>query len=322
MRQEGSFDLLKVPPRVCLANFYPFAPGQSEGPHWSESSLFLPVTHGCGNVQVGPQHFTLNSGQVLHVPWAAPIKYDADRHDPFVLIGIHLTYRPWLQKRLPFSHFSKNIDMKQQCMQTPPCPQPYAGPFILSPPPESKLIELATAITTAFDRSNQPGGGKDLHPSAGTIIRAGEIKTFVLPSSPNHDALLRALAIEFLIEFQASQNSVVDTTRHPQGRAVRELINWFKFAYSRPIRRSELAERAGMSESSLAAAFRAVTGHSPIDYLIEFRLAHARRLLQSSRERVGEIAAHVGIPDVYYFSKLFKRRHGISPLQYRQQRSI
>jgi len=100
------------------------------------------------------------------------------------------------------------------------------------------------------------------------------------------------------------------------------MISFLELSFRRPIRRSELAERAGISESSLAEAFRAVTGRAPIDCLIDLRLAHARTLLRTSRQRIGEVAEQVGVPDVYYFSKLFKSRTGLSPLQYRKQRRI
>ncbi|HEY3236796.1 MAG TPA: hypothetical protein VGJ84_18910, partial [Polyangiaceae bacterium] len=92
---RSSFDLLRTPPRAALANFYPFARGEQAGGHWSESNLFLPVTHGHGRIQVGPHWFELQAGQVLQVPWAAPIFYQADRLDPFVVIGLHFTYLPW-----------------------------------------------------------------------------------------------------------------------------------------------------------------------------------------------------------------------------------
>ena len=65
-----------------------------------------------------------------------------------------------------------------------------------------------------------------------------------------------------------------------------------------------------MSEAGLSRAFRVMMGKGPIDYLIDLRLAKARQLLMTSRARVGEVAAQVGIPDVYHFSKLFKSGSG------------
>ena len=141
-------------------------------------------------------------------------------------------------------------------------------------------------------------------------------------NAPDRDALLRALALEFIIELRRTQGRTARPSSHPQARLVQEMTSWLDLSFRQPIRRAEIAQRAGCSESSLAAAFRAVTGRSPIDYLIDLRLTHACALLRSSRQRVGEVAARVGIADVYYFSKLFKRRMGVSPLAYRRQRSL
>src|SRR5579862_3592983 len=102
----ATFDPLRTPPHVTLANFYPFAPGEVAGPHWSESDLYLPVTNGSGEVRVGPRRFQLASGQLLHVPWAAPIQYLAPKRDPFVVIGVHLKYLPWQERATPPLHTS------------------------------------------------------------------------------------------------------------------------------------------------------------------------------------------------------------------------
>ena len=298
MREPPPYDPLRTPPRVTLANFYPFRAGEVAGPHWSASDLFLPATHGRGEIQVGPRRFELLQGQILHVPWASPIRYQAERHDPFVLIGVHLSYVAWTEPPIAPIHSSRKVDMARTAMEPPPCAQPFSEPFLLTPPPGSRLLDLGIAIARAYELGRVGAPARD------------------------REARLRALALEFIVELRACRQGELSSVRHPQAGVVRELASWMELTLGRPIRRAEIAERAGMSESALAAAFRAVTGRAPIDYLIDLRLARARTLLSSSRQRVGEVAARVGIPDAYYFSKLFKRRTGLSPLQYRQQRRL
>ena len=305
MRQTRSgrmaaFDLLRTPPRVALANFYPFAPGEETGRHWSESNLFLPVTHGRGRIQVGPQTFELHAGQVLQVPWAAPILYRAERADPFVVIGIHLVYRPWSAPPAgrPL-HTSREVDFARGSMQAPLLPQPFGGPFVLTPPPGARVFELAAGIAHAYESGLGERGAAE------------------------REALLRGLALAFLAELAALVLGQAQPTgaraTAAQARVVREIASYMELALNKPLRRGELAERAGLSESGLAEAFRAVSGRGPIDYLIDLRIAHAKRLLRTGRERVGEIAARVGIPDVYHFSKLFKKRAGWPPLEFRRR---
>ena len=59
------------------------------------------------------------------------------------------------------------------------------------------------------------------------------------------------------------------------------------------------------------------TGKTFIEYLTNIRLDKARVMLISSSKRIEDIAAEVGIPDVYYFNKVFKAHFGISPKIYR-----
>ena len=294
------FDLLRTPPRVALANFYPFAPGEEAGRHWSESNLFLPVTHGRGRIQVGPQWFDVQAGQVLQIPWGAPIFYQADRREPFVVIGLHFTYLPWPAPPAGHPlHTRRETHFARDSMQAPPAPQPFDAPFALTPPPDARIFELGPAIAHAFEQ--------------GTVERPAD-----------REALLRGLALAFLAEFMALAHgargkTLTSRATAAQARVVREIASYMELALARPLRRGELAERAGLSESGLADAFRAVTGRGPIDYLIDLRLAHAKRLLRTGRERIGAIAERVGIPDVYHFSKLFKKRADCAPLQYRKR---
>lgn len=64
--------------------------------------------------------------------------------------------------------------------------------------------------------------------------------------------------------------------------------------------------------------FKARTGISPEQYIMRLRIGKAKELLSSSGATVTEIASHIGVGDVYYFSKMFKKSEGISPTEYRK----
>ncbi len=80
----------------------------------------------------------------------------------------------------------------------------------------------------------------------------------------------------------------------------------------------------GTPSSTLTASsspiwiFKSETGNAPIRYLINIRLEKAKELLEGGYEgSIQEVAAQVGYDDAYHFSKLFKKRYGISPSQAR-----
>ena len=57
-------------------------------------------------------------------------------------------------------------------------------------------------------------------------------------------------------------------------------------------------------------------GKSPIDYLTEYRVNEACKLLRSGTLSIAEVAASVGFLDQFYFSRVFKRAKGVPPSKY------
>ncbi len=78
-----------------------------------------------------------------------------------------------------------------------------------------------------------------------------------------------------------------------------------------------LAEHCGISSKYMRTLFRTVYGTSPRQFLIQTRTQVAMRLLTGSDASIAQIAQAVGIPDVYYFSRLFKKQIGMTPQEYR-----
>lgn len=80
----------------------------------------------------------------------------------------------------------------------------------------------------------------------------------------------------------------------------------------------ELAEELGLSRSHFHQVFKECTGASPYQYHLQLRMSRARELLRGSSLSVKQIAAVLKFNSVYQFSKIFKKKIGISPSQYRR----
>lgn len=96
-----------------------------------------------------------------------------------------------------------------------------------------------------------------------------------------------------------------------------QVINYIQEYYAESITLDSLAEVFKYSAYHLSTLFKEYTGISPIDYLIRFRLEIATKLLMTTDASIKEIAASIGYKDVYYFSRIFKKRKGLSPAQFR-----
>jgi transcriptional regulator GlxA family with amidase domain len=87
--------------------------------------------------------------------------------------------------------------------------------------------------------------------------------------------------------------------------------------YDRPIRLADLAWEARLSVSRVAHHFREKRGLSPMEYVLQIRLGHARRLLETTDLELRQVAELVGFRSTAYFGRVFKKRLGASPGQYR-----
>lgn len=96
---------------------------------------------------------------------------------------------------------------------------------------------------------------------------------------------------------------------------VSAVINHMTEHFAESITLTRLAEVVGISESHLGKIFKAVTGKPPIDYLLDIRINRAKELL-SDGVSVTETSRLVGFNDIYYFSRAFKKREGVSPSVY------
>ena len=64
--------------------------------------------------------------------------------------------------------------------------------------------------------------------------------------------------------------------------------------------------------------FVRATGRTPLQYLSALRVDAARQLLAAGGLSVKEVAQRVGLPDAFYFSRLFRKSVGVSPAKYAQ----
>ena len=83
----------------------------------------------------------------------------------------------------------------------------------------------------------------------------------------------------------------------------------------------KLAAALTVSTDHLSAALRAATGKSAAQHIQERLMLEARRLLAHSHLDVAEVAWYLGYRDVSYFGRVFRRKEGLTPGQFRKQSS-
>lgn len=82
---------------------------------------------------------------------------------------------------------------------------------------------------------------------------------------------------------------------------------------------TSLAEQYNVNRNRLSYIFRKHAGMGPAEYLLDYRINMAQKMLFTSEVPVQQIAETVGITDPFYFSRVFKKQFGISPTEYRDK---
>jgi len=95
--------------------------------------------------------------------------------------------------------------------------------------------------------------------------------------------------------------------------------NYIHDHYSEKIILQELADILHLSRSYLSNIFTQEIGKTFSDYLIDYRLSRASKLMKSHSFSLKEIASLVGYDNYPYFSRVFKKRYGVSPRKYSKQ---
>ncbi len=81
----------------------------------------------------------------------------------------------------------------------------------------------------------------------------------------------------------------------------------------------DISAHVFLSTSYICTFFKNETGKTLNQYLTEYRMEQAKRLLLDSRYKISDISSRVGYSDGHYFGKSFKKYSGLSPSEYREK---
>ncbi len=139
---------------------------------------------------------------------------------------------------------------------------------------------------------------------------------------PNADSELvcQTLLLQLLVQIARDHDAFVDGDRRhsePTDPKVRNTIKQIDADLVGVPTLTALAKRVGLTSSALRQRFTQQTGLSPADYITLRRIDEAARLLRETKLTITQIAFKVGFSSSQYFATAFKRRTGMSPLNYR-----
>lgn len=98
---------------------------------------------------------------------------------------------------------------------------------------------------------------------------------------------------------------------------VQKAMDYVALNYSEKISLKTIAAELYLSPNYLSELFKRHTGQNISEYITEYRLEKARRYLQQPEYKIADVSELVGFGDARYFSSMFKKQYGMTPIEYR-----
>lgn len=139
------------------------------------------------------------------------------------------------------------------------------------------------------------------------------------PDGERLDVVQRSLLALVLHEIAKAAPS--DASRARAGGSV--VIDGLRFIERNCLRKltlDDVAAAVGRSPAYVTSALKNATGRSAGAWILNGRMAEARRILLHSDEKVDAVAERVGYADATHFIRMFRRVHGATPAAWRQAR--
>lgn len=154
-----------------------------------------------------------------------------------------------------------------------------------------------------------------------------ELKKTYHSTSLYRSTKIRSLFYLFLIqilEFQNGSTSVSAVFNQEQKRSVqkistRDLSDFLRQNCQRTIRSHDLESIFHHNFDYMNRIFKADFGMTIFQYLEDYRISEAKKMLQTHAFSISQIAESLGFCNTYYFSRVFKKKTGISPSNWNKE---
>ena len=100
---------------------------------------------------------------------------------------------------------------------------------------------------------------------------------------------------------------------------IAEAQSWLAANYARHHPVASVIERSGLAERTFKRRFNQAAGMTPIEYVHTLRLEAAKARLETGNAVIEAVAEAVGYEDASFFRRLFRRRVGMTPTEYRRR---
>jgi AraC-like DNA-binding protein len=116
----------------------------------------------------------------------------------------------------------------------------------------------------------------------------------------------------------ASFSAASNESQSYHSRRIEKTLEYMNKNFDKQISLSEVAKIANMSDVSFCRFFKQRTGNTFVDSQTQIRLGHASRMMIETTQSVAEIAYKCGFNNISNFNRIFKKKKGCTPKEFRE----
>lgn len=255
--------------------------------HWHEELEFLFLVKGRALVHIGQEKLTVQSGDVVFIP--PNLLHSASRldHEEIVFYAVLVHF-----------HFLSSLENDR-------IQQDYLMP-LFEPNGHYPLL-----ITREMDKQRQ------------LYTRLESLCEIYRQEPPGYELLVKAWLLEAMYRMQTYALATDDAPaiRPAIGASslvAKKLLAFVQQNYSKRISLADMAGHVNLSPAYFCRLMKKQFDVSPMDFLNEYRVGEAIRLMETTEKKITEIAGLTGFSNINRFTEIFKKWQGCAPGHYRR----
>ena len=166
------------------------------------------------------------------------------------------------------------------------------------------------------------------HGSTGMLNICKLLTDEVIVCAPGYQRNLDGLIAKLIIDtaravtpsFVSIRAESIFSEQTPNQQTLKQIDHYLHDNFNRSITIRDVAAQVHLSERHVSRLYHEATGCTIKEQVLALRIEAASQRLLSTDHAIKEIGKSVGFPDVQHFTTLFKRRTGLTPALFRQQR--
>lgn len=287
IKKSKNISIKDIHPNLRIINLYPCKSGFHSGSRKLYDHYFLYVHKGKGSIAIRNHEYAAVSGDLFYCPPGVPNYIKADDADPFLLTGINFDFtKNHLDNKLLYS-IQAELFNPAHVTEHVKFTDFEGFPDKISLPDDTTIRQLIYKMIQQFDEQKR----------FWDLAASGMLQTIII----------------IVVQKVTQNNAGVGGSCKGD-----EIIRFLTENYMHPLTNEQIAQRFHYHPDYINRIIFSYTGMTLKQYIIDLRIRSAINLLMHSDADISEIASSTGYENVYYFSRIFKKKTGYAPSCFRQ----